>query len=259
MNIPPSTTGSAEQRLLGRVALITGASRGIGAAIAIELSRNGAYSYVNYCEDADGARSVVDEIRSNGNEAESVQFDVSRLDEVKRSVAAIRSRHGRIDVLINNAGILRDRTFSKMTEQEWMDVLSVNLLGVINATSAVVPSMIDNNWGRIVNVSSFVAQSGNFGQTNYAASKAGIIGFSRSLALEVGRSGISVNCVCPGFIDTGMWGGIPEDVQKKILERIPLKRVGRPSEVASAVRYLVTEGDYITGQTMNVNGGVFIG
>lgn len=142
---------------------------------------------------------------------------------------------------------------------EWNDVLSVNLTGVANVSSAFLPQMLGVGTGRIVNISSFVAQAGNFGQTNYAAAKAGMIGFSRSLALEVAMAGVTVNCICPGFIDTDMWKSIPEGMQQRILERIPMRRVGSPADVAEAVAFLVNHGAYVTGQTLNVNGGIYIG
>ncbi len=247
------------QLLEGRTALVTGASRGIGAAIAQELALQGAAVVVNYREDRLGADAVVGRIRSSGGNAASLQCDVSDRAAVASMGAEIAERYGSLDVLINNAGILRDKRFVKMSPQDWRDVMDVNLEGVVNACAMALPGMLERGYGRIVSVASFVAQAGNFGQTNYAAAKAGIIGFTRALALEVARDNVTVNAVCPGFIATGMWNSIPEEIRQKLLERIPMRRVGQPSEVATMIRFIVAEGDYVTGQTLNVNGGIFIG
>jgi acetoacetyl-CoA reductase len=243
----------------GRVALVTGASRGIGAEIARELAAQGATAIVNYREDESGAGAVVGEIRAAGGSAEPLRCDVSDYAAVSTMAAEIQRLHGGIDVLVNNAGILRDKRFARMSPDDWKSVLGVNLEGVLNVCSAFVSGMVERRFGRIVNISSFVAQAGNFGQTNYATAKAGIIGFTRALALELARSDVTVNAVCPGFIATGMWKSIPDDVRDKLIERIPMRRVGEPSDVASLVRFIVSEGNYITGQVFNVNGGVFIG
>jgi acetoacetyl-CoA reductase len=242
-----------------RVVLVTGGSRGIGAAIACELAAHGAFVVVNYEREAAAAAEVVADIERAGGRAESVCCDVADRAAVSEMVGSIERRHGRLDALVNNAGILRDRSFVKMTEDDWNAVLSVNMMGAVNACSAAAPLMIARGYGRIVNISSFVAQAGNFGQTNYAAAKAGLIGFTRSLALEMARHGITVNAVCPGFIATGMWQSIPEGVREKLIGRIPLGRVGQPSDIAAMVRFLVAEAGYVTGQTLNVNGGVYIG
>lgn len=253
--------GSIAQRkpLTGAVSLVTGASRGIGAAIARELAAAGSHVVIDYRFDSDGADSVIDEIRDSNCSAESVMCDVSDRNAVAQTIASIIEKYGRLDVLVNNAGVLRDRSFLKLSAEEWHDVINVNLNGVMHTCSAVLPHMLRRANGRIVNISSFVAQTGNFGQTNYAAAKAGIIGFTRALALEVASKGVTVNAVCPGFIETGMWRSIPGEVQKSILQRIPMHRVGSPEDVARTVRFLVSEGEYITGQTINVNGGIFIG
>ncbi len=166
---------------------------------------------------------------------------------------------GPIDVLVNNAGILRDKTFKKMVPDDWAAVLATNLVGVINCSHAVVPAMLERKRGRIVSISSFVGQIGGFGQTNYAAAKAGIPGFTRSLALEPASAGITVNAICPGFIETDMWRSIPPEVQNTLLARIPLHRTGQPEEVAALVRFLVEEGGFITGQALNLNGGIHLG
>jgi acetoacetyl-CoA reductase len=245
--------------LTGAVAFVTGASRGIGAAIARELATAGAHVVIDYLVDSSGAACVIDDIVDRGYSAEGVVCDVSDHAAVARTISRMVDKCGRLDVLVNNAGILRDRSFVKLSPSEWHDVINVNLHSVMNTCSAALPHMLREGHGRIVNISSFVAQSGNFGQTNYAAAKAGIIGFTRSLALEVAARGITVNAVCPGFIETGMWLSIPDEVKQRLLQRIPMGRVGSPADVARTVRFLATEGDYITGQTINVNGGIFIG
>lgn len=245
--------------LTDRLALVTGSSRGIGEAIALALSALGARVVVNHLNSAADAARVVSAIRGYGREAWVHGFDVGSYESVSSALSEIESSHGPIDILINNAGIVRDRSFRKMTVLEWSEVINVNLNGVMNTCSAIVPGMAQRGLGRIVNISSFVAQAGNFGQTNYAAAKAGMIGFARSLSLEVATNGVTVNCVCPGFIETQMWTSIPESIRESILQRIPMKRVGHPDDVARAVVFLVQDGEYITGQTINVNGGVFIG
>ena len=244
---------------MGMVSVVTGASRGIGAAIARELAAAGSHVVIDYRVDSAGAASVMGEIRDESHSVESVICDVSDHAAVRDTISAIVARLGRLDILVNNAGILRDRSFLKLSPVEWHEVINVNLHGVMNTCSAALPYMVEKGFGRIVNISSFVAQTGNFGQTNYAAAKAGIIGFTRALALEVATKGITVNAICPGFIETDMWQSIPDKAKESILGRIPMRRVGLPVEVARAVRFLVAEGDYITGQTINVNGGIFIG
>jgi acetoacetyl-CoA reductase len=245
--------------LTGRVALVTGSSRGIGAAIVTELARHGAHVVVNYVRGKDGADAVVRKIVESGGNAYAEGADVSDYDEVEALMGRIVEREGRLDILINNAGILRDRTFKKMTVQDWTEVIETNLSSVMYSCHAALPHMLANNWGRIVNISSFVGQMGNFGQANYAAAKAGIIGFTKSLAIELARHNITVNAVCPGFVETEMWASVPPNIQEKILDRIPMHRVGTTDEIARGVRFLVTEADYMTGQSLNINGGVYMG
>jgi acetoacetyl-CoA reductase len=249
----------ARVKLQGGVALVTGASRGIGSIIARKLARHGAHVVVNYHVNAVKAAELVAAIEAAGGSAESVQADVRDIEAVRSMVSGVGGRHGAIDVLVNNAGIVHDRTFKRMEADEWRSVIETNLLGVMNCTHAVIPMMIERRRGRIVNISSFVGQTGAFGQTNYAAAKAGVIGFTRSLALELASSGITANSVCPGFIDTEMWQSIRSDVQTALLARIPVGRTGTPEEVAEMVWFLIEHGDYITGQTLNVNGGVYMG
>src|SRR5580658_3807699 len=250
---------TAEKPLLGRVAVVTGGSRGIGASIAKELARAGAHVVVNYVRGAEAAAGVVAAIEAEGGAASSEAGDVSREDDVRSMFERIKERNGRLDILINNAGILRDRTFKKMRVSDWDEVIATNLTSVMLCSHFGVPMLIDNGWGRIVNISSFVGQMGNFGQANYSAAKAGIIGFTKTLAIELGRNNITVNAVCPGFVETEMWRSVPPNIQEKILERIPMHRVAKPEEIARGVRFFAVEGDYMTGQSLNINGGIYMG
>jgi acetoacetyl-CoA reductase len=250
-----ATTGP----LTGRVALVTGSSRGIGAAIVADLARHGAHVIVNYVNGKDAASAVVNAIEGAGGTARSEAGDVSKIEDVRRMFDRILSRTGRLDILVNNAGILRDRSFKKLTLDDWHEVIQTNLTSVMHCCHVAVPSMVEGGWGRIVNISSFVGQMGNFGQANYAAAKAGIIGFTKSLAIELARSNITVNAVCPGFVETEMWRSVPPNIQEKILDRIPMHRVAKPEEIARGVRFLLTEADYMTGQSLNINGGIYMG
>jgi acetoacetyl-CoA reductase len=245
--------------LTGRVALVTGSSRGIGAAIAAELARSGAYVVVNYVHGKDAAAAVVSGIEEMGGSCCAEGADVSDIDDVRALMDRIGARTGRFDILVNNAGILRDRSFKKLTLSDWHEVIETNLTSVMNCCHVAVPKMLESGWGRVVNISSFVGQMGNFGQTNYAAAKAGMIGFTKSLAIELAPNNITVNAVCPGFVETEMWGSIPANVQQKVLDRIPMHRVAKAEEIACGVRFLVTEGDYMTGQCLNINGGIYMG
>lgn len=245
--------------LLNKVALVTGSSRGIGSAIAAELARCGAHTIINYVRGKESAELVAASIQEAGGSARSLPGDVADPDSVKAMVGRIMDESGHIDILVNNAGILRDRTFKKMSLADWHEVINTNLTSVMNTCHAVVPLMLAQNGGRIVNISSFVGQMGNFGQANYSAAKAGVIGFTKSLAIELARNNIMVNAVCPGFVNTEMWRSVPAAIQEKILERIPMHRVAEPDEVARGVRFLVTEADYMTGQSLNINGGIYMG
>jgi acetoacetyl-CoA reductase len=245
--------------LLGRIALVTGGSRGIGSSIARELGAAGAHVVVNYHHAAEAAAGVVAQIEAAGGGADAEAADVAGAEEVRALFERIKSKYGRLDVLVNNAGILRDRTFKKMALEDWHAVINTNLSSVMNACHYAVPMLLENGWGRIINISSFVGQMGNFGQANYAAAKAGILGFTKTLAIELARYNVTVNAVCPGFVDTEMWRSVPAPIQENILERVPMHRVARPEEIARGVRFLAVEGDYMTGQSLNINGGIYMG
>jgi acetoacetyl-CoA reductase len=246
------------KRLDGQTAIVTGAGRGIGRAIARELAITGANIVINYVTSRDAANELAEEIREIGPKALVVHADITHYDQVTKMLKQTIDTFGKIDILVNNAGITRDKTLKNMSKQHWDDVIHVNLSGLFNCTQQVLPFMLDRKSGRIVNISSFVALAGNIGQSNYATTKAGIIGFTKSVALEVSRHGITVNAVCPGFTETDMLMEVPEKIRDRILEKIPMGRFGKPEEIASCVRYIVTEGDYMTAQAISINGGVYV-
>jgi NAD(P)-dependent dehydrogenase (short-subunit alcohol dehydrogenase family) len=275
----------------GKVALVTGGSRGIGQAIAVKLAGEGADVAVNYQSGKDQAADVIDfinktdrmdnldelikmidimdtveqakEVRemieSMGRHAIICQANVGRMDEVNKMRDKAVAEFGKIDILVNNAGIVKDKSFVKMTSDMWDDVISVNLTGTFNCTKAVIDGMLERQYGRIVNISSVIGRMGNRGQANYAASKAGIIGLTQTLAKEFADKGVTVNAVAPGFIGTDMLKSVPAKIMEKVLAQIPMGRLGKPEEVASAVSYLVSpEAGYITGQVIDINGGLYI-
>ena len=277
--------------LEGKVALVTGASRGIGRAIALRLAEEGADVAINYqvskeqaekvsmlvdynrvlqdasnismmveeMNQAEDAKEVSDMIDSMGKHSCIVRANVNDFEQVNRMRDEVVKELGKIDILVNNAGITRDKSFVKMTPQMWSDVLSVNLDGPFYCTKAVIEGMIERKYGRIVNISSVIGRMGNFGQANYAASKAGLIALTKTLAKEFATKGITVNAVAPGYVGTEMVKSVPKEILEKIIAQIPLGRLGEPSEVAGAVAYLVSEdGKYITGQVIDINGGLYV-
>jgi len=247
-----------------RVALVTGASRGIGAAVALRLAHDGHHLAINYVEEAarDNAAEadeVAEAIRATGAEAICVEADVTDREAVADMFACVTQRLGPVDVLVNNAGITRDRTLRKLAPEDWDAVIAVNLTGAFNCAQAAVEGMVERGWGRIISLSSVVALMGNFGQANYAASKAGLLGMTKSLAREVARKGVTVNAVAPGFIDTEMTRAIPPDIIEQIVATIPIGAMGTPEDVANAVAFLASdEARYVTGHVLSVNGGVYM-
>ncbi len=241
----------------GKVAIVTGASRGIGRATALRLAQEGAKVVVNYAGNLAAAEKTVEDIKQAGGEAIIFQADVADAQAVGELVKAATAAFGRIDILVNNAGITRDTLLAFMKEDDWDAVMNTNLKGVFNCTKAVAKTMIKQRAGRIINMTSVVGIMGNAGQTNYAAAKAGVIGFTKSAAKELAARGITVNAVAPGYITTDMSAAIPEQAKADLAQKIPLSRLGKPEDVAEAVLFLASDAaNYITGQTINVDGGM---
>jgi 3-oxoacyl-[acyl-carrier protein] reductase len=243
--------------LEGRVALVTGASRGIGREIALELARRGANVAVNYSGSEAKANEVVDLIKEIGQDAFAVQADVSNSEAVSTMVQATIDRFGKLDIVINNAGITRDNLLMRMKEDEWDDVININLKGVFLVTKAVTRQMMKQRYGRIINVASIVGVSGNPGQANYVAAKAGVIGLTKTSAKELASRHITVNAIAPGFITTDMTDKLTEEVKAEMLRVIPLARFGEPKDIAKVAAFLASEdSNYMTGQTLHVDGGM---
>ena len=243
----------------GKVVLVTGGTKGIGKAISLAFAGQGAFVVANYLSDQDNAKKTEEEFKSVGAKYLIHQADVRNHSEVLQMMQSVRRVFGKIDFLINNAGINQDKTLKNMTFEEWDNVITTNLTGVFNCCKAALDFMQLSESSRIVVISSLIAETGNYGQVNYAAAKAGLFGFVKSLALEMARSKVTVNAVAPGFTQTSMFDRLPETIKSKILEQIPLQRIARPEEIAQAVVYLCSpNAGYITGSILHINGGMHI-
>ncbi len=244
--------------LEGKVALVTGATRGIGRAIALSLGEQGA-TVVGTATSNNGAETISSFLKEAGINGIGVVLNVTDADAIESVVAAIETEFGAPDILVNNAGITRDNLLMRMKDEEWDDIINTNLTPIFKLSKRCLRAMTKARWGRIITITSVVGAMGNAGQTNYAAAKAGVIGFSKSLAREVGARGITVNSVAPGFIDTDMTSGLAEAHKTALLEQVPVKRLGEPEEIAAAVTFLASpSAAYITGETLHVNGGMYM-
>ncbi len=241
-----------------RVALVTGASRGIGRAVAVDLALHGAHVVVNYATNESAANETIKEIEASGGKCQLSHFDVADSSRVQDEISRIGEQCGGLHILVNNAGITKDGLILRMKDEDWDQVLSVDLKGVFNCTRAAAKIMVKQKYGRIVNITSVVGEMGNAGQGNYSAAKAGIIGFTKATAKELASRGITVNAVSPGFIDTDITSGLSQNVKEKYLEAIPLGRFGNPLDVAKVVAFLASDdASYITGDVVRVNGGLY--
>ncbi len=245
--------------LENEIALVTGASRGIGKAIALDLGNKGAVVIGTATSDG-GAEAITNYLKENAIQGIGLALNVTSQESIDAALAKINEAFGTPSILVNNAGITRDNLLMRMKDQEWDDIIDTNLTSVYRMSKACMRGMMKARKGRIINISSVVGESGNMGQTNYAAAKAGMIGFSKSMAREVATRGITVNCVAPGFIETDMTKGLPDAQKEALLKQIPVNRLGQPEEIAAAVSYLASPGAaYVTGQTISVNGGMYMG
>jgi len=241
----------------GKVALVTGGSRGIGRAVTLELAKSGAKVVVNYAGNVNAANEVCETIIAAGGEAIAIQADVADANSVESMVKLIIEKYGHIDILVNNAGITRDNLLMRMKEEDWDAVMNTNLKGIFNCTKLVSRYMMKQKSGKIINMTSVVGIIGNAGQSNYSAAKAGVIGFTKSMAKELASRGITVNAIAPGFISTDMTSVLSDQVKSDLAAQIPLGRLGSPEDVAAAVGFLVSSAaNYITGQTLHVDGGM---
>lgn len=245
--------------LAGKISLVSGSSRGIGRASAIMLAEAGSDVVVNYLSNADAAEAVVEQIKKRGRRAIAIKADVSKREEANAMIEKAQEELGPVQILVNNAGITRDRSFMKLSAEQWHEVLLVNLDGPFNLTGKTLPTMVEMKWGRIINMSSIVAQMGNFGQANYAVAKGGLIAFTKSLAREVATKGVTVNAIAPGFIDTDMTAVVPEKALNVVRELTPMGRLGTAEEVAIVVRFLAHPmTSFVTGEVIKVNGGLYM-
>ena len=242
----------------GQVAVVTGSSRGIGRACALALAAEGASVVVNYASNEEMANSCKREIEALGAKALVVQAEVSKADQAKALIEQAEQEFGKVDILVNNAGVNRDRTIQRMSTGEWDEVIQTDLSSIFYTTNAVIGGMRERNYGRIINMSSIIGQTGNLGQANYAAAKAGMVAFTKSAAKEFARFGITVNAVCPGFIETEMVSALSDEIKENLIGQIPAGRFGTAEEVAATVRFLCTEGAFYTGAQLSLNGGQYM-
>jgi len=248
-----------DQALKERVALVTGGARGIGRAVSLELAGQGAHVVANFARSSGPAEELVSEIRQSGGSAEALQFDVSDSSQVSDAISGIAKAHGRLDILVNNAGIAIDSLLMRSKDEDWDKIVGTNLSGALYCARAAAKPMMKGRWGRIINLSSVIGQMGNAGQSMYSATKAGLLGLTKSLAKELASRSITVNAITPGYIQTDMTAELDDDLREQIANQIPLGRLGTAEDVASAAGFLCSDGGgYITGQVIGVNGGMYM-